>query len=40
MFSCVFGSNKIALSKALLTYLDYDLEEFSVEALKYGTLYR
>ena len=36
MYTCACGSNKFAISKALLTYLNYDIQEFAVEVLKYG----
>ena len=35
MFVCCLGPRKVAVSKALLTYLEYDVEEFAVEVLKY-----
>lgn len=39
MFVCTLGMKRVAISKALLKYLDYDLEEFSVEAIKYRALF-
>jgi len=38
MFVCCLGPRKVAVSKTLLTYLDYDVEEFAVETLKYKTV--
>jgi hypothetical protein len=39
MFICTLGINKVAVSKALLEYLEYDLEEFGIEAIKYKTIF-
>ena len=38
MFTASFGSNKVAFSKALLRYLQYDPDEFAVDAMKYRTI--
>ena len=38
MFVCCLGPRKVAVSKTLLVYLGYDVEEFAVEVLKYRTV--
>lgn len=30
MFVCTLGMRKVAISKTLLTYLEYDIDEFSI----------
>ena len=39
MYVCFLGPRKFAISKPLLTYLEYDIEELAVEAIKYRTLF-
>ena len=38
MFVLFLGPRKFAIPKALLTYLDYDLEEFAITGTKYRSL--
>jgi hypothetical protein len=40
MYVCVLGSRKVAVSKALLTYLEYDVNEFAIEAIKYRAVFQ
>jgi hypothetical protein len=35
MYVCALGGRKFAISKSLLTQLGYDVEEFTVEVVKY-----
>jgi hypothetical protein len=39
MFICTNGVSKFAISKSLLTYLEYDIEEFAIEAVKYHSIF-
>ena len=38
MFLCYLSPVKFAISKSLLTYLEYDVEEFVIEAVKYRSI--
>jgi len=38
MYTICLGINKLGISKSLLSYLEYDLEEFCVEAIKYRSI--
>lgn len=40
MYICTLGSKKVAISKSLLTYLEYDLNEFAIEAIKYRAIFQ
>ena len=35
MYTILMGPRKLVISKSLLTYLEYDIEEFAVEIMKY-----
>ena len=39
MFSSILGPNKIAISRQLLTFLDYNPEELAVEIIKYKAVF-
>ena len=39
MYVFFLGPRKFAISKALLTYLDYDVEEFALEAAKFRAVF-
>ena len=38
MYVCCLGVRKFAISKSLLLYLEYDLEELAVQTMKYRSL--
>ena len=38
MYLGLFGPRKVVISKSLLTYLDYDVEELAISAIKYRSL--
>ena len=40
MYVCTLGSRKVAVSKSLLTYLEYDVNEFAIEAIKYRAIFQ
>jgi hypothetical protein len=39
MYVCTMGFKKVAISKSLLAYLEYDAEEFAIEAIKYRAIF-
>lgn len=39
LYVALFGTRRMAISKTLLAYLDYDLEEFAVAAVKFRTIH-
>lgn len=39
MFVCTLGMKKVAVSKSLLQYLEYDLNEFAINCIKYRGIF-